>query len=68
MSVPLNIEAAAVADSEVLAEHSRVSELFKSKFKVGGVTAAKPEDAPAKPVAALVNPLFVHAVKSSQSK
>ena len=68
MSVPLNIEAAAVADSEVLAEHSRVSELFKSKFKVGGITAAKPDEAPAKPVAALVNPLFVHAVKSSQSK
>lgn len=68
MSVPLNLEAAAVADSEVLAEHARVSELFKTKFKVGGVTAAKPDVETAKPVAALVNPLFVHAVKSSQSK
>jgi signal peptide peptidase SppA len=66
MSVPLNIEAAAVADSEVLAEHSRVSELFKSKFKVGGVTAAKSEQVEAKPQAALINPLFVHAVKSSK--
>ncbi len=68
MSVPLNLEASAVSDTEVLAEHSRVSELFKSKFKVGGVAAAKPEDAEVKPKASLVNPLFVHAVKSSQPK
>jgi len=68
MSVPLNLDVAAVADSEVMAEHSRVSELFKSKFKVGGVTAAKSDAVSDKPVAALVNPLFVHAVKSSQSK
>jgi signal peptide peptidase SppA len=68
MSVPLNLEASAVADSEVLAEHARVSELFKSKFKVGGVAAAKPDEVEGKPKAALVNPLFVHAVKSSQPK
>lgn len=68
MSVPLNLEISAVADTEVLAEHARVSELFKSKFKVGGVAAAKSEEPQGKPKAALVNPLFVHAVKSSQSK
>jgi len=68
MSVPLNLEASNVSDAEVLAEHARVSELFKAKFKVGGVAAAKSEEAEGKPKAALVNPLFVHAVKSSQPK
>ena len=68
MSIALKTGVSAVEDSEVLAEHARVSDLFKARFKVDGVAATKSGEPQGKPKAALMNPLFVHAVKSSQSK
>ena len=60
--------AEAMAASDLIAEHARVSEAFKAKIKVGGIAATKPKAEDGKPKAALVNPLFLHAVKSSQPK
>ena len=34
--------------AQVLAEHARVSDLFKTKFPIGGVAAVTAEDAPVK--------------------
>lgn len=60
MTVALGGKAEAVetmATAEVLAEHARITEVFKTKFKVGGVAATTTEDnlAPAK---AQVSPFF----------
>lgn len=62
---------AAVADGlsavAVLAEHARVSAIFKDKFKVGGVAATKTEDKPAAAKVS-VDPLFLHAASTVTSK
>lgn len=66
MSIALNVKAESVdalSVSDVVSEHARVAEVFKSKFKVGGVAATSTvEDT--KPAKAVVDPLFLSAVKS----
>lgn len=54
---------AAMSASDVVAEHARVSAVFKSKFKVGGVAATDTSEEQ-KPVKATVSPLFLYAAKS----
>lgn len=51
----------------VLAEHARVSAIFKDKFKVGGVASTKTEDKPAAAKVS-VDPLFLHAASTVTSK
>lgn len=51
----------------VLAEHARVSGIFKDKFKVGGVAATTPEEKPA-PAKVSTDPLFLHAASTVASK
>lgn len=66
MSPGLGIKAVAIdtmVAADVVTEHTRVSELFKAKFKVGGVAATNTVEDP-KPVKATVDPLFLYAVKS----
>lgn len=66
MTVALGGKADAIATmsvSDVVAEHARVSAVFKTKFKVGGVAATDTSEEP-KPVKAVVNPLFLYAAKS----
>lgn len=55
--------AAALAPEDVLAEHARLSALFQSKFKVGGVAATTTESTAAK---VAVNPMFLAVVASTQ--
>jgi len=55
--------AAALSPAEVLSEHGRLSTLFQSKFKVGGVAATTTDTTKAK---AAVNPMFLAAVASTQ--
>jgi capsid assembly protease len=54
---------AAMSASDVVAEHARVSAVFKTKFKVGGVAATDTSEEQ-KPVKAAVSPLFLYAAKS----
>lgn len=56
---------AAMSNDQILAEHARLSDLFKSKFKVGGVAATTQEEAKAK---AEVSPMFAAIVKKSTAK
>lgn len=49
--------------TQALAEHGRLSALFKSKFKVGGVAATNTVEEP-KPTKAAVDPLYLYAVRS----
>ena len=66
MTVALGGKAESVAtlsDMDVVAEHGRVSALFKEKFKVGAVAATNTsEDAPV--AKQQVNPLLAYAAKS----
>lgn len=55
---------AAMSDTEVLAEHTRLSGLFTDKFKTGGVAAVGTSGAKPEP-SAQVNPLFVAAAQSN---
>lgn len=57
---------AAMDNATVLAEHTRVSAVFKEKFKVGGV-AATTQDEVQKPKAA-VSPMFAAVLKSTNAK
>lgn len=57
----------AMSTADVVAEHARVSAVFKDKFKVGAVAATNTsEDKPV--VKAAVSPLFLSAVSSLVSK
>ena len=57
----------AMSTADVVAEHARVSAVFKDKFKVGAVAATNTsEDKPV--VKAAVSPLFLSAVSSLISK
>jgi len=49
--------------ADVVSEHSRISALFKSKFKVGGVAATSTVEE-SQPLKAKIDPLFLYAVKS----
>lgn len=49
--------------TQALAEHGRLSALFKTKFKVGGVAATNTVEEP-KPPKASVDPLYLYAVRS----
>jgi hypothetical protein len=70
MSVALGGQATAgavLSATEVLAEHARLSGVFKEKFKVGGVAAVSPAPE-AKPKAAPVSPLFVALATNASVK
>lgn len=56
---------AAMSNDQVLAEHTRLSDLFKAKFKVGGVAATTQEET--KPQAQ-VSPMFAAIVKKPTAK
>lgn len=56
---------AAVADSNLVAEHARLSVLFKEKFKAGRVSSAAKTEETAK---AAVNPLFLAALAAQVTK
>ena len=61
------LEAAqAIPQDQVLAEHTRISELFKSKIKVGGVSAASPDATKPAVTQENVSPLFLRAVQSAR--
>lgn len=61
------LEAAqAIPAAQVLAEHTRISELFKSKIKVGGVSAASPDATKPEVTQENVSPLFLRAVQSAR--
>ena len=57
---------AAMSPAEVLSEHTRLSELFKAKFKVGSVAATTQVDEPE--TKAQVNPLFAAALLSTKAR
>lgn len=59
--------AAAMSATEVLAAHAETVDVFKTKFKVGGVAATATTEAEKKPVAALVDPLFASLVKAAKA-
>lgn len=64
MCVGLSIDAKSVdslAAADLAAEHVRVADLFKAKFKVGGVAATNTVEKPAE-VKASVDPMFAFAV------
>jgi hypothetical protein len=64
MTVALGGQASAadtLGPTELLAEHARLSAVFKDKFKVGGVAAVTPENT-AKPKKAPINPMFAALV------
>lgn len=69
MSLPFNLETGALAElagKELVAKHTEISALFKSKVKAGGVAAAtreKKEDAETQTQTATVNPLFIAAAQ-----
>jgi len=68
MGLHFGLKAEAVASmsaSEVLAQHSELSEKFKAKFKVGGVAATTQEKTTVK---AVVDPLFAARLSSSTAK
>lgn len=68
MGVHFGVKSDAVAsmdNTSLLAEHTRLSDLFKDKFKVGGVAATTQESAPAKAVAP---PMFAAVMKSTNAK
>ena len=57
---------AAMSPAEVLSEHTRLSELFKAKFKVGSVAATTQVDEPESKAQA--NPLFAAALLSTKAR
>ena len=57
---------AAMSPAEVLSEHTRLSELFKAKFKVGSVAATTQVDDPEPKAQA--NPLFAAALLSTKAR
>lgn len=57
---------AAMSPAEVLSEHTRLSELFKAKFKVGSVAATTQVDEPE--TKAQVSPLFAAALLSTKAR
>ena len=64
MTVALGGQASAadtLGPTELLAEHARLSGVFKDKFKVGGVAAVTPENT-TKPKKAPTNPMFAALV------
>lgn len=66
MTVALGGQASAadtLGPTELLAEHARLSGVFKDKFKVGGVAAVTPENT-IKPKNAPINPMFAALVAS----
>lgn len=58
--------AAAMSASEILAAHSEVSTVFKSKFKVGGVAATAPTAEEEREAAPVVNPVFAALVQAAK--
>lgn len=68
MHVALGGRDVAVTSSgaELLAEHSRISEEFKSKFKVGGVAATAPEGKEGKKGVTPFNPIFAAMVPAAK--
>lgn len=71
MSLPLNIGTDMLADlsgAELCAKYTETSELFKSKVKAGGVTAATRQQQEQKAPAAVLNPLFVAAAQLNSQK
>lgn len=58
--------AAAMSAVEVLAAHAETSEVFKTKFKVGGVAATATTETEKRP-AALVDPMFASLVKAAKA-
>lgn len=58
-----DVKADTLDADQALAEHGRLSALFKSKFKVGGVAATNTVEEP-KPAKAEVDPLYLYAVRS----
>ena len=72
MAVALNATAdAALKGQELVAAHAEMADKFKTKFKAGGVAAAKPavtETEKPSQVSATVNPLFIAAATMKQSK
>ena len=60
---------AALSATDLVAKHTEVSGLFKTKFKAGGVAATSAETTgEAKPPKATVNPLFAAIVQSAKTK
>ena len=57
---------AAMSPAEVLSEHTRLSELFKAKFKVGSVAATTQVDEPESKAQAI--PLFAAALLSTKAR
>lgn len=59
----------ALTSADLAAEYSKTSQLYSTKFKVGGVAATAPVEEPvtAKPVA-VFNPMFAALSKSSPAK
>lgn len=69
MGIHFGVKADAVAAmdaDQVLAEHTRLADLFKAKFKVGGVAATTPEVVTKAKVSA--PPMFAALLKSSTAK
>lgn len=66
MGIHFGVKADAVASmdaDQILAEHTRLADLFKTKFKVGGVAATTPEVVPK--VKASAPPMFAALLKST---
>lgn len=66
MGIHFGVKADAVASmdaDQVLAEHTRLADLFKTKFKAGGVAATTPEVAPKAKASA--PPMFAALLKST---
>ncbi len=69
MGIHFGVKADAVAAldaDQILAEHARLADLFKAKFKVGGVAATTPEVVTKAKVSA--PPMFAALLKSSTAK
>lgn len=69
MGIHFGVKADAVAAmdaDQVLAEHTRLADLFKAKFRVGGVAATTPEVVTKAKVSA--PPMFAALLKSSTAK
>lgn len=67
MLVALNSSSAAADGMDattLLAEHARVSEIFKSKYKIGGVAATKPEAEDTKKASTFHDPVFAFAAST----
>ena len=67
MLVALNSSSAAADGMDattLLAEHARVSEIFKSKYKIGGVAATKPEKEDTKKASTFHDPVFAFAAST----